>query len=144
MVELLSRLPGSDLSAVLIIVPVVFVVGTLGLAGLIATAIQRHRDREIAAAVVAEMLDRGIAPEEIIAVLKAIGLEGSREHLKIVCGCACGPETARGGLNGRRFCRRNSAWRRGARRIDRLVIDHRAASLAWRRIGHRGHVAGKG
>ena len=83
MVEVLSRLPGSDLSAVLILVPVVFVVGVIGLAGLIAAAIQRHRDREIAAAVVAEMLDRGIAPEEIIAVLRAMGLEGTAAQRKI-------------------------------------------------------------
>lgn len=80
MVELLSRLSGSDLTAVLIIVPVVVVVGIIGLAALIAAAIQKHRDREIAAAVVAEMLDRNMPPEEIIAVLKAMGLEGTSQH----------------------------------------------------------------
>jgi len=38
-------------------------------------AVQRYRDREIAASVVENMLERGIGPQEIIAVLKAVGLE---------------------------------------------------------------------
>ncbi len=77
MIDVLSRVPPGDLEDVLIVVAVVLAVGLLGLAGLIILAVQRYREREIAASVVADMLDRGIAPQEIIAVLKAMRLEAS-------------------------------------------------------------------
>jgi pentatricopeptide repeat protein len=38
-------------------------------------AIQRHRELETASSLVLEMLDRGISPEDITAVLKTMGLE---------------------------------------------------------------------
>ncbi|NLS93572.1 MAG: hypothetical protein GXX96_15545 [Planctomycetaceae bacterium] len=77
MLELLSRLSPSDLAVVLLVPAVTLVAGVIIISALIIRAVQRNRERETAAAVVAEMLDRGIATEEIIAVLKAMGLEGS-------------------------------------------------------------------
>ena len=79
MVELLSRLNPADLTTVLIVLAALIVVGVVGVTAQVIRAIHRHRERETAAAVVAEMLDRNIAPQEIIAVLKAMGLEGTAE-----------------------------------------------------------------
>jgi hypothetical protein len=75
MVEILSRLPPSDLAAVLIVPTVALLVVLGALASQVIRAVQRYREREIASSVVADMLDRGIAPQEIVAVLKAMGLE---------------------------------------------------------------------
>lgn len=77
MLELLSRLSTSDLAAVLTIVVVAVTGVVIVVVALVIRAIHRYREREIAAAVVAEMLDRGIASQEIVAVLKAMGLEKS-------------------------------------------------------------------
>jgi len=72
---MLSRLPPNDVSVVLII-PILGVLLTLViLGGWIISAVQRHREREIAASVVDHMLDRGVAPQEIVAVLRAMGLK---------------------------------------------------------------------
>lgn len=75
MIELLSRLHPSDLAAMLSMLAIGLLVGAAALTALIIRAVQRYRERQIASSVVLEMLDRGIAPEEIIAVLKAKGLE---------------------------------------------------------------------
>lgn len=75
MTEILSRVSPGDMAAV-IIVPILAIAGVLAmLAILIVTAVQHYREREIAATVVMEMLERGLGTEEIIAVLKAMGLE---------------------------------------------------------------------
>ncbi len=75
MIELLSRLTPSDLAMVLCVPAVVLVVGLVALTSQIIRAVQKHRERQIASSVVLEMLERGIAAEEIVAVLKAMGLE---------------------------------------------------------------------
>jgi hypothetical protein len=75
MMELLSRLRPSDLAAVLSILGSGLLVGAVALTALIIRAVQKHREHQIASSVVLEMLDRGIAVEEIVAVLKAMGLE---------------------------------------------------------------------
>jgi len=75
MIELLSRLHPSDLAAVLSMLAAGLLVGLVALAALIIRAVQRYREHQIASSVVLEMLDRGIAAEEIVAVLKAMGLE---------------------------------------------------------------------
>jgi hypothetical protein len=79
MVELLSKVNSGDLAAVLVVVPVVVVLGVLGLVALVIAAVQRYRDRQIAWAVVTDMLERGIPPAEIIAVLKAMNLQSPPE-----------------------------------------------------------------
>ena len=79
MVELLSRLYPSDLTVVLITFAALMLIGVVSVVAQVIRAIHRHREREIAAAVVAEMLDRKIAPQEIVAVLKAMGLEAGEE-----------------------------------------------------------------
>ena len=75
MIELLSRLNPSDLAMVLTVPAVGLVVGVIALAALVIRAIQRYREHQIAASVVVEMLERGMTAEDIVAVLKAIGLE---------------------------------------------------------------------
>lgn len=77
MLELLSRLAPSDLASVLTIVVAAVTGVVIAVVALVIRAIHRYREREIAAAVVAEMLDRGIASQEIVAVLNAMGLEKS-------------------------------------------------------------------
>ena len=96
MLELLSRLYPADLATLLTIVTVALLGGLVLIVAQIIRGINRYREREIAAAVVAEMLDRGIAPEEIIAVLKAMGLEATSEQR----------EPARGRMSPLDRCRR--------------------------------------
>jgi hypothetical protein len=73
MFEVLSRLTPGDLAAVLVVVSMIVVVGLVSVISVVVTAIQRQREREVAASVVSEMLDRGAAPQDIVAVLKAMG-----------------------------------------------------------------------
>lgn len=80
MLELLSRLYPADLATLLTIVSVACLGGLVLIVAQIIRGVNRYREREIAAAVVAEMLDRGIASGEIIAVLKAMGLEATLEQ----------------------------------------------------------------
>jgi len=80
MVELLSRLPPGDLTVVLIVPTVGLVVGVVALAALVIQAVQRYREREIAASLVSEMLARDLAPQEIISILKAMGLDMPQER----------------------------------------------------------------
>ena len=75
MVEILTRLHPSDLAAVLVVPVLALSVGLIALIALAIKAVQRYREREIAAALVSEMLARGVAPQEIVAILKAMGLE---------------------------------------------------------------------
>lgn len=74
MVEVLSRITSGDLAALLIVGTLALTVGVVGVASQIVAAFWRHREREVAAAVIANLLDRGLAPQEIIAVLQAMGL----------------------------------------------------------------------
>jgi len=75
MVELLSRLRPSDLAEVLMILGAGAVVGLIALAALVIKAVQRYREHEIAASLVSEMLARGVAPQDIVSILKAMGIE---------------------------------------------------------------------
>lgn len=87
MLELLSRLYPADLATLLTVISVALLGGLVLIVAQIIRGINRYREREIAAAVVAEMLDRGIASEEIIAVLKAMGLEAKSEERDGDWGC---------------------------------------------------------
>jgi len=80
MVELLSRLSPSDLTVVLIVPTVGLVVGVVALAALVIRAVERYREREIAASLVSEMLAHGVAPQEIVSILKAMGLDAPQER----------------------------------------------------------------
>lgn len=75
MVELLSRLNGGDLTAVLLVAASLLMATLIALGTSVISAVQRHYGQVIASSVVAQMLDRGAAPQEIVAVLKAMGLE---------------------------------------------------------------------
>lgn len=81
MVELLSRLNPSDLATVLVVLTLAVVGGVIAIAICAIRAVQRYRERHIAASIVAEMLDRDIPTQEIVAVLNAIGLGGSESKL---------------------------------------------------------------
>ncbi len=80
MVEILSRLPAGDLAAVLIVPTVGLVVGVVALAALVIKAVQRYREQELAGWLVSEMLARGVAPQEIVSILKAMGLDAPQER----------------------------------------------------------------
>ncbi len=80
MLELLSRLPPGDLTVVLIVPTAGLVVGVVALAALVIRAVERYREHEIAASLVSEMLARDVAPQEIIAILKAMGLDAPQER----------------------------------------------------------------
>ncbi len=75
MVEILTRLNPADLAEVLTVGLLIVVVGLVALVSVAIGAFTRFRERQIASTVVLEMLDRGIATEEIIKVLRAMGLE---------------------------------------------------------------------
>ena len=75
MIELLSRLAPSDLAVVLCVPAMALVVGLIVLTARIIIAIQRYHERRVAASLVLDMLDRGISPQEIEGVLKAMGAE---------------------------------------------------------------------
>ncbi len=79
MIELLSELFPGDLAFVLLIPSVILLIGLIVIVSQVIQAYQRNRERETAGAAVAEMLDRGMGSEEIIAVLKAMGLESTPE-----------------------------------------------------------------
>jgi len=82
MKEIVSQFPPDVLFMVFAVATLVFTVGLVALAFRIISAVQRHREREMvrreremAASMVAHMLDREIAPQDIVDVLKAMGLE---------------------------------------------------------------------
>jgi hypothetical protein len=72
--ELISRIPGPDLPVVVLICVLVVAVITVGLVSLGVATWQRHHERELAASIVAGMLDRGFSPEEVVRVLEAAGM----------------------------------------------------------------------
>ena len=80
MLELLSRLSPGDLTMVLILPTVALLVGVVALAAMVIRAVERYREREIAASLVSEMLARDVAPQEIVAILKAMGLDAPQER----------------------------------------------------------------
>jgi hypothetical protein len=80
MVEILSRLPAGDLAAVLIVPTVGLVVGVVALAALVIKGVQRYREQELAASLVSEMLARDVPSQEIVAILKAMGLDAPPER----------------------------------------------------------------
>ncbi len=75
MVEVLTRLNSGDLTVVLLLPAVGLVIGLISLIALVIRAVQRYREQEIAASLVSEMLARGVSPQDIISILKAMGLE---------------------------------------------------------------------
>lgn len=75
MVEILSRLSGGDLTVVLLLPTVFLIIGLVLVTGIGIKGYQHYRERQIASTVVVEMLDHGMTCEEIVAVLKAMGLE---------------------------------------------------------------------
>ncbi|MCX7425492.1 MAG: hypothetical protein NTW96_07695 [Planctomycetia bacterium] len=88
MIDVLSRMSPSDLPIVLT-VPVILLGGMLTAVIVYAiTAFQRHREKDLATTLVLEMLDRGIPPAEIAAILKTMGLdqppEGRTSRLRLI------------------------------------------------------------
>ncbi len=79
MIEILSRLSSSDLPVVLTVTPIVLMALLVSTTILIVKIVQRHRELQTASDLVLEMLDRGIEPQEIAAVLKAMGLDEPTE-----------------------------------------------------------------
>ena len=106
MLEILTRLSAADLAIVLVVTTSVLGAGLITLASQIISAVRRYREREIASLVIIEMLHRGVAPQEIIGVLNAMGLETSSH-----------------GRAGNRFRQMLNA-RRFAQELRRAPADH--------------------
>jgi hypothetical protein len=79
-----SRMTGDELTVVLIIGTIAVVGGIVFLTRIIVSAVQRHHGRMVASSVVAEMLDRGMAPQDIVAILKAMGLEDPPDRSNVL------------------------------------------------------------
>ncbi|MHB1034078.1 MAG: hypothetical protein ACYC35_08410 [Pirellulales bacterium] len=73
MVEVLSRVNGGDLAMILVFAILGLSVGVFGLLGAVVACVRRYRERQQAAAIILDMLDRGITPDEIARVLQAAG-----------------------------------------------------------------------
>lgn len=75
MIQILSRIPPGDLAGVLIVPGSMLVASLLGGGLWLARAAQKRREQEMAAHLLLELLDRGVAPAEITAIFKSMGLE---------------------------------------------------------------------
>ena len=82
MIDVLSRMSSQDLPTV-ITISIIFLGGMLTAVTIYAiTAFQRHREKDLATTLVLEMLDRGIPPAEIAAILETMGLDQPPEGLR--------------------------------------------------------------
>lgn len=75
MIQVLSRLSSPDLVQVLVLGGGFLVAIVLGLGISITAALQRHWEQERAANLVLQLLERGVSPEEISSILRAMGLD---------------------------------------------------------------------
>ena len=73
--EVLSRLDSGDLVAVISIVSSLTFLLSVVLTKIVVGAWQRHRDREVAAAVIEDMLEQGLSPDQVVRVLMAGGFD---------------------------------------------------------------------
>jgi hypothetical protein len=79
MLELLTSLGPDNLTGALITTVIVVGIAMTLLTLIVVSARERHHRNEIASSVVADMVARGMAAEEIIAVLNAMRLDWSRK-----------------------------------------------------------------
>jgi hypothetical protein len=75
---------GGDELTVVLVIGILFIVGGIVLlTRIIVSAVQRHHGRTIASSVVSEMLARGMSPQDIVAILKAMGLDDPPDRLHL-------------------------------------------------------------
>jgi hypothetical protein len=93
----LSRIHGNDLTAVFVVGMMLCFALVISLAAIITDLIQKHRKRELVVRLVQDMLDRGIAPDDVVRILSAAGLENMGHRMldklgKLVSGAAAPKE----------------------------------------------------
>jgi hypothetical protein len=76
----LNRMNPGDLTGVFFLGGMMAVGLVVSLTAMITQLIQKHHTRQTADSLIRDMLDRGVAPDDIVRILSAAGLEDSRHR----------------------------------------------------------------